>query len=153
VHGLSIGDISGDLSCTFVYFLRGGGKNLWHRISGTLCQSGTKFGRVRDLANRNLVPEIRELCGVVQGMEWRNFRRGRHLYSAGRPSRWESAHILFSFYCVARGLGASFLYKCPASRGSSLGQHDLHVFFVIPTSANLPRPNRGTDFRPRLFDA
>jgi len=34
------------------------------------------------------------LCGVVQGMELRNFRRGRHLYSAGRPSRWASAHIL-----------------------------------------------------------
>jgi len=32
--------------------------------------------------------------GVVQGMELRNFRRGRHLYSAGRPSRWASAHIL-----------------------------------------------------------
>ena len=27
-------------------------------------------------------------------MELRNFRRGRHLYSAGRPSRWASAHIL-----------------------------------------------------------
>jgi len=32
-------------------------------------------------------------CGVVQGMELRNFRRGRHLYSAGRPSRLASAHI------------------------------------------------------------
>jgi len=31
---------------------------------------------------------------TVQGMELRNFRRGRHLYSAGRPSRWASAHIL-----------------------------------------------------------
>jgi len=31
--------------------------------------------------------------GVVQGMKLRNFRRGRgrHLYSAGRPSRWVSA--------------------------------------------------------------
>jgi len=28
-----------------------------------------------------------KLCGVVQGMELRNFRRGCHLYSAGRPSR------------------------------------------------------------------
>jgi len=27
-------------------------------------------------------------------MELRNFRRGRHLYSAGRPSRWASANIL-----------------------------------------------------------
>ena len=41
-----------------------------------------------------------KLCGVVQGiqgMELRNFRRGRHLYSAGRPSRLASAHILV--YC------------------------------------------------------
>ena len=26
-----------------------------------------------------------KLCGVIQGMQLRNFRRGRHLYSAGRP--------------------------------------------------------------------
>ena len=26
-----------------------------------------------------------KLCGMVQGMELGNFRRGRHLYSAGRP--------------------------------------------------------------------
>ena len=35
-----------------------------------------------------------KLCGMVQQMELRNFRRGRHLYSTGRPSRWASAHIL-----------------------------------------------------------
>ena len=35
-----------------------------------------------------------KLCGVVQGMEWRNFCRGRHLYLAGRLSCWASAHIL-----------------------------------------------------------
>jgi len=35
-----------------------------------------------------------KLCGVVQRMELRNFRRRCHLYSAGRPSRWASAHIL-----------------------------------------------------------
>jgi len=35
-----------------------------------------------------------KLCGVVQEMELRNFRRQRHLYSVGRPSRWESAHTL-----------------------------------------------------------
>jgi len=32
-----------------------------------------------------------KLCGVVQGMELRNFRSGRHLYSAGLPSCWASA--------------------------------------------------------------
>jgi len=51
-----------------------------------------------------------KLCCLVQGMELRNFimcwcavkkllthslyRRGRLLYSAGRPSRWASGHIL-----------------------------------------------------------
>jgi len=30
----------------------------------------------------------------IEGMELHNFRRGRHLYSAGRPSRWALAHIL-----------------------------------------------------------
>ena len=39
-------------------------------------------------------PASAKLCGVVQRMKLRNFRRGRHLYSAGRPSRWASALIL-----------------------------------------------------------
>jgi len=30
----------------------------------------------------------------IQGMELRNFRRRRHLYSTGQPSRLASAHIL-----------------------------------------------------------
>ena len=36
---------------------------------------------------------VSHICGVVQGMELRNFCRGRHFCSAGRPSRWASAHI------------------------------------------------------------
>ena len=48
-----------------------------------------------------------KLCGVVQGMELRNFHRGRHLYSAGRPSRWESTYILVVYdyyvFCVLHG--------------------------------------------------
>jgi len=36
-----------------------------------------------------------KVCGMVQGTELRNFRRGRRLYLAGRPSRnWASTHIL-----------------------------------------------------------
>jgi len=39
-----------------------------------------------------------KLCDMVQGMELRrNFRRGRHLHLAGRPSRWASAHILVQY--------------------------------------------------------
>jgi len=37
-----------------------------------------------------------KLCGVVQGMGSRKFRRGHHLYSAGRLSRWASAYIVVS---------------------------------------------------------
>ena len=37
---------------------------------------------------------LAKLCGMVRGMELRNFRWGRHLYSAGRPSRWASAYFL-----------------------------------------------------------
>jgi len=36
---------------------------------------------------------LAKLCGVVQGMELRNFRSRRHLYSAARPSRWALARI------------------------------------------------------------
>jgi len=39
-------------------------------------------------------PASAKLCGVVQGIELRNFRRGRHLYSTGRPLGWASTHIL-----------------------------------------------------------
>jgi len=38
---------------------------------------------------------------------------------------------LVSVHCVALGLGASFLYKCPAWRGSSLRQHGFLVFLLI----------------------
>ena len=34
-----------------------------------------------------------KFCGVVQGVEFQNLHRWRHLYSAERPSRWASAHI------------------------------------------------------------
>ena len=48
-----------------------------------------------------------KLCGVVQGTELQNFRRGRYLYSAGRPSHWASAHILV--WCKTN-------FKLPARR-------------------------------------
>jgi len=39
-----------------------------------------------------------KLCSVVHGMELRKVRRQRHLYLAGRPSRWASANILVIIY-------------------------------------------------------
>ena len=38
-----------------------------------------------------------KLCGVVHGMELRNFCTRRHQYSAVRPSRWALAHILVTY--------------------------------------------------------
>jgi len=35
-----------------------------------------------------------KVCGVLRGMELQNFRRGRHLYWAGRPSPWASANAV-----------------------------------------------------------
>jgi len=41
---------------------------------------------------------VHESLRLVQGMGLRNFRRQCRLYSAGRPSRWASAHILVIIY-------------------------------------------------------
>jgi len=38
---------------------------------------------------------------------------------------------LVSIHCLARGLGAASLYKCPASRDRSLRQHDLLVALAV----------------------
>jgi len=53
-----------------------------------------------------------KLCGVVQGMEVPNFRSGRHLYLAGRPSRWASAHILV-LHLLWGLVDMFFGYNCP----------------------------------------
>ena len=85
--------------------------------------------------------------GVVQGMELRNFRRGRHLYSAGRPSRWASAHILvyyvmraFVMLLIKVNLLAYLLdhllllsrvniaLQCRADNGSHFVTHELFHF-------------------------
>jgi len=52
-----------------------------------------------------------KLCGVVQGMELPNFCRGRHLYSAGRPSRWASAYILVLFSSPIFSIGRLDVYR------------------------------------------
>jgi len=46
--------------------------------------------------------KICQLSPMLQRMELRNFRRGRHLYSAGRPSRWASAHILVLLFILRK---------------------------------------------------
>jgi len=55
---------------------------------------------------------LAKFCGMVQGMEFRNFYRGRHLYSAGQPSRWPSDHILVYHIHVFRKNTQMFLCCC-----------------------------------------
>jgi len=52
------------------------------------------FSYIGSVTSRHSSSGHQPNCGVVRGMELQNFRRGCHLYSAGRPSRWGSAHIL-----------------------------------------------------------
>jgi len=54
------------------------------------------IGSITARARHSSSPAARsaKLCGAVQRMELRYFRTRRHLYSAERPSRWASAHIL-----------------------------------------------------------
>jgi len=62
-----------------------------------------------------------KLCGVVQGMEWRNLNSQRVLsiFSAGRLSHWASAHILV---CIWRSKNA--LSFCDLKVVSFQGEND-----------------------------
>jgi len=79
-----------------------------------------------------------KVCGVVQGMELRNFRRGRHLYSAWRLSRWASAHILV--------LGLSLFPTTDFS--TSLGRFSRNFVIRRGVSWNILSPIMGVSYVP-----
>jgi len=80
----------------------------------------------------NLFPEFRELWPGSPVMPYGDM----HQSFTGTHVRWfvdnfpmfVPSFSILSVHCVARGLRASFLYKCPASRGGSLQQYGLLVF-------------------------
>jgi len=76
-------------------------KHSVYTISGLLPPDGilpgAKFTLRPTLAFSYIGSRHQPNCGVVQGMELQNFRRGRHLYSVGRPLRLASAHIVVVF--------------------------------------------------------
>jgi len=87
--------------------------HFWGLLSPDGISSRAKFTLRPSLASsyigsvtaRHSSSGVSQTC-VVQGMELRNFRRGRHLYSAGRPSRLASAHILVSCAsCIVHPIG------------------------------------------------
>jgi len=75
----------------------------FRHVQNSLCVQVLRSPILAALLHGTAAAGSAKLSGVVQGMELRNFRRGRHLYSAGRPSRWASAHILvLSFFFFPR---------------------------------------------------
>jgi len=77
-------------------------------------------------------------CDVVQGMELPNFRRGRHLYSAGRPSRLASAHILVGIYI------GIFLHTLADTPGTCLSAVSRRVLPAPTTTPARPIDNGGS---------
>jgi len=76
---------------------------LVHYIHFWGCCPLTEFCQLQKFTLRStLAFSYIKLCGVVQGIKLRNIRRGRHLYSAGWPSRWVSAHILVLSFFFSR---------------------------------------------------
>ena len=67
-----------------------------------------------------------KLCGEVQGMELRNyFRRGRHLYSDGRPSRWA---------CIGPHSSQNCSVLCCALLCTTVVHNDTHTHKAVLTA-------------------
>ena len=133
MYGLSIVDKSGDLAWTLTYF--SGRKIFPERISRRLfCRSTTKFGHVRDLANRNLFPAF---VNFGLAVPW--------YHAATSIFQWYTCKVVFrqllplSIHCVAQELGASFLYKYSTSSGGSLREHGFLVLVMYLTGIYLPQ--------------
>jgi len=79
-----------------------------------------------------LIPEFCELWSGVPvipcGDMHQFFTRALVKWFFNNFPTFADSFRLVSIDCVARRLGASFLYKCLASHGSSLRQHGLLVF-------------------------
>jgi len=73
------------------------------RAKLTLRPSHT-FSYIGSITARHSSSGRQPSCGMVQGMELRNLHRGRHLYSAGRPSHWASGYILVLTYVIVRNI-------------------------------------------------
>jgi len=95
------------LDATLLYIFEGSCPLMEFRhVQNSLCVQALRSRVLAALLHCTKAAASAKLCGVIQGMELQNFRRWRHLYSAGRPSRWALAHILV--YFKTRNVG-----QCP----------------------------------------
>jgi len=99
-------------------------------ISHSFCRTATKFGSVRGLANRSLFPEFRDLWSAGPVIPCGDM----HQSFTDALVRWFCDNFLMiadRFSVLSIRYVASFLYKCPASRGGSLRlQHGPLVSIV-----------------------
>jgi len=119
------------------------GANFFSQRNGYLahfCPSATKFGNVGGLAIRHLFAEFRELWSgdpvIPCGDMHQSFTDALVKWSFDNFPMFADSFSVVSIHCVDRGLDASFLYRCRASRGSSLRQHG---FLVAQLTAESPR--------------
>jgi len=76
----------------------------FRHVQNSLCVQALRSPILAVLLHGTPAAGSAKLRGMVQGMELLNFRRRRHLFLAGRPSRWVSAHILVlsSFFPLSK---------------------------------------------------
>jgi len=93
-------------------------------ISHTFYRSTTNFGLVKGVANRNYSPNFVNfgLGGpMIPCVDMRQSFTDTHVkWFFGNFPMFADSFSVVSIHCIARGLGASFLYKCLASCGGSL---------------------------------
>ena len=84
------------LGCYIIYTLSAALAPLteFRHVQNSLCAQVLCSPILAALLHGSRATGSAKLCDVVQGMELRDYGRERHLYSAGRPSRWASAHIV-----------------------------------------------------------
>ena len=68
------------------------------QVQNSLCFSSLALSYIGSVTARHSSSRRQpKFAACYKEMELWNFCRGRHLYSAGQPSRWVSAHILVAF--------------------------------------------------------
>ena len=102
-------------------------------VQNSLCVQVLRSPILAALLHGTLAVGSEKICGVVQGMELRNFRRGRHLYSAGWPSRWASAHILVPSLNRRRGQSLGTCSRCCKTGKYNLNKMSFEASLVYST--------------------
>jgi len=115
MYRLLIGDKSDDLGWTLAYFSKEQNFSTRDVLHTFFCQNTTKFGRVVGLANQNLFPEFRELWSggpvIPCGDMCQSFTGTRAKWFFDNFLMFSDSFVRVSIQRIARGLGASFLYK------------------------------------------